>query len=161
MTTVVYAKGVLAFDSRVTAGNLVEGSIQKGRQTKNMIMAGAGSVEDLVAVMDWLETGGDEATKKNFGIAGRDVDVDVLCVDKKGKVTFYGHKLYPIEITSLFYVLGSGKELALGALEMGASAKEAVQIAAKYDTNSGGSVRTLHLDKISPKTKKKLKRRKT
>jgi ATP-dependent HslUV protease subunit HslV len=45
-----------------------------------------------------------------------------------------------------FYALGSGSRIAYGALAAGASAEEAVRIAARYDTSTGGEVVVLRRD---------------
>lgn len=49
----------------------------------------------------------------------------------------------PSEMRAPFYADGSGWEIALGAMAAGATAEEAVHIASRYDTKTGGSVTTL------------------
>jgi len=44
-----------------------------------------------------------------------------------------------------FYALGSGYQVAMGAMEFGATAEEAVRAAIKWDTGSGGDVTVLRL----------------
>ena len=43
---------------------------------------------------------------------------------------------------------GSGSHLAFGALDMGASAKEAVEMAIKRDSKSGGKVHVFDCEKM-------------
>jgi len=150
MTTVVYKNGTLAFDSKITEGNIHTCNASKGRQTKNMLMAGAGDLEDLVAAFDWLEAGGSEVTKKDYNLL-RIVNCDIITINKHGEVFHYSGSLYPVKTTAPWFALGSGQELAMGALEMGATAKEAVQIAAKYDVNTGGTIHTLSLKRLDKK----------
>jgi hypothetical protein len=68
-----------------------------------------------------------------------DEDADVIIVRPNGQLEYhdrYGwHK-----INGEFFAMGSGSELAYGALEMGASARKAVSIASKRDTNTGSKV---------------------
>lgn len=45
------------------------------------------------------------------------------------------------------FAIGSGRDFALAAMDMGASAKEAVEAAAKRDVYTGGTIRTLIIDK--------------
>jgi len=45
--------------------------------------------------------------------------------------------------THPFYAIGSGRDLAFGAMEAGASAFDAVKIACKYDLNCEGPIHTL------------------
>ncbi len=47
------------------------------------------------------------------------------------------------EICAPFYAIGSGYELAMGAMAMGASAEEAVRVAIQYDIHSGGEITVL------------------
>lgn len=159
MTTVVYRDGVLAFDSKCTDGDMYLGSVYKGRQTKKLIMAGCGNVDEVMAVFDWLEAGGTEVLKKDFGLHEREVEATVITVDKMGNVTLYESRLYPIQIDSLWYALGSGSAIATGALEMGASARKAVAVATKHDLGSGGSVRWFSCEDLSKKSKKLAKKR--
>ena len=44
-----------------------------------------------------------------------------------------------------FYAIGSGCEFATGAMEMGATAEEAVQVAIKHSTSCGGPINVLRL----------------
>lgn len=154
MTTVVYKNGCLAFDSRLVEDNICTGTIVKGRHTKNLLMAGCGACEDIVAVFDWLEAGGGEENKKKFGLA-REVKCQVLTINKNGEVISYEGQLYPMKTNSPWYALGSGSDVALGALEMGATAKEAVQVASKYDVNTGGTVHTLSIKRLQQKVSSK------
>ena len=47
---------------------------------------------------------------------------------------------FRVPMTSKIWTLGSGGDIALGAMVMGASAKEAVEIACKYNTGYGMGV---------------------
>jgi 20S proteasome alpha/beta subunit len=67
MTTICYCDGVLAFDSRITTGDMVSGSAIKGRKTKKHLIAVAGSWQDAEAFMDWVEAGAVQDDKKKFG----------------------------------------------------------------------------------------------
>lgn len=59
-------------------------------------------------------------------------DIQVLLI-MNGTV-FHIDGLY-IDIVNCFFAMGSGEEYALGAMENGASVKEAVRIACKYNIN--------------------------
>ena len=158
MTTIAYKDGILAFDSRITGGSTIHGWMTKGITTKTHIVAAAGAAQDIQAFFDWFEAGGLQADKTKFGLVDREVDIVALAVDKKGKVTIYEDRVYPTQIDSLFYAAGSGGDVALGALGAGASAVEAVRIAAKFDSATGGPIRTLKLDDL-PLTKNKRKKK--
>lgn len=50
-----------------------------------------------------------------------------------------------IQIKAPFYAEGSGADFAIGAMEMGASAEQAVQAAIKHSANCGGKIQTVKL----------------
>lgn len=142
MTTICYKAGVLTFDSKVSTDGVNIGSSIKGRKTKKFLIAAAGSCDDCDAWMDWMENGAVVTEKKNYGL-DRDCNLWAIAIDKKGRIFNYTEKCYPWLITSAFYAIGSGASFALGAMANGASAEQAVKIAAKFDAYTGGVVRTL------------------
>lgn len=143
MTTIAYKDGKLAFDSKVTAGGTHTGFMTKGKKTSKFLIAGCGSCEDLQAFIDWMDAGGVVADKKLFGLADREVDMAALVVNKKNMVFHYEGRLYPYEVNSEYHAMGSGADFALGAMASGSSAQQAVRIASKLDTSTGGVVKEL------------------
>ncbi len=165
MTTVCYKDGILAFDSRISDGEMHYGWTNKGRITNKYIMAACGSLEDMEAAMDWIEhTDGKISEKEKYGLHEREVDCEVIVVDTQGKVKFFGQRLYPTTLDALYYAIGSGAPYAMGAMAVGKSAKEAVHAAAKHDLATGGYVRQLKITnigarpKVNRTTKKKAKK---
>lgn len=165
MTTVAFRDGVLAFDSRVSDSVHV-GWKNKGRHTKKYIMAGCGLCDDIEAAMDWIEeTDGKISEKSKYDIQSRELECELIVINKEGKVMFYGTRMYPVTIDAPYYATGSGSLLALGAMAVGATSKQAVEAAIKHDLYSGGTVRTLSVSKLAGKppkkeVKKKRKKRK-
>lgn len=51
-----------------------------------------------------------------------------------------------LSITHPFYAVGSGSKYAMGAMDQGASAEQAVKIAIKYDSSCGGSIQVYKLE---------------
>lgn len=152
MTCICYRSGVLAFDTKVTEGTTFCGKMVKGRTTKEYIMAAAGDCQDIQAFFDWVEKGFKEEDKKKFGLEGREVKIQGIVIDRKGNVKIFEDRLYPYALEAPFYVFGSGGPIALGALEMGASAYRAVKAASVHDTATGGEIKLLSLRK--PKARK-------
>jgi len=71
---------------------------------------------------------------------GDDKDFDYLLLNNKGlylATGFYGPR---IKVHERFWAIGSGKDAAITAMRMGASAKEAVKIASLCDVNTGSKV---------------------
>lgn len=143
MTTICFKSGILAFDSKISGGGVAFGTGIKGVKTNKFLLAAAGSCEDCDAWLDWMKaTGGDLDTKKNYGL-DKECEMECIAIDKKGRVRWYGDKCYPYTIDGHFHALGSGYAFAMGAMAFGASAAQAVRIAAKFDTATGGTVREL------------------
>ena len=142
MTTLALKFGIIAFDSRMTQGDLVSGSVVKGVKTAKYLAAAAGDPEDIRAYLDWVKDGALKSHKAKFGL-NRKVNIEGICVSKDGTVTHYDGRLYPYKVRADFHAVGSGKDIAVGAMAAGASAYDAVKIAAKYDKNTGGRIRKL------------------
>lgn len=140
MTTIAYRDGVLAADSLVTLGGTkVHGSYQKIRRIGDYLIGTAGSVAACQAFVEWLKSG-DDAHAPPKGEYG------ALIVDPRGRVReIENGSVLPAPRGAKFFALGSGGPFALAAMYAGASATEAVKIAAKIDTNTGLPVKTLKL----------------
>lgn len=140
MTTIAYRDGVLAADSLVTLGSTkVHGSYQKIRRIGDYLIGTAGSVADCQAFVVWLKEGDDTLPppKGEYG---------ALVVGPQGKVReIENGSVLPSPRGAKFFALGSGGPFALAAMYAGATAAEAVKIAAKIDTNTGLPVKTLKI----------------
>jgi 20S proteasome alpha/beta subunit len=141
MTTVVYRDGVLASDSRVmNAGWVNTAAVPKvWREEDGSLFAVTGDYAMAVKVMKSIIAGGDG---DGLGESAR-----VIRVASNGEVTVFEEGgSFPVSGAD-FYAWGSGFPVALGALHMGASAEEAVRIAALVDPNTGGAVVSVRHDK--------------
>lgn len=140
MTTICYRDGVLAADSLVTLGSTkVHGSYQKIRRIGDYLIGTAGSVAACQAFVEWLKEGDDTHAppKGEYG---------ALIVGPRGVVReIENGSVLPRPRGAKFFALGSGGPFALAAMYAGASATEAVKIAAKIDTNTGLPVKTLKI----------------
>lgn len=141
MTTIALKDGVLAFDSLVTFGNDRIGFLNKAVKTKDFMAAGAGNAEDVVAFLAWVKSGMFEGDKPVFGL-DKQISLSAICINKRGSIFCFDDKLFPMKIKAKFYSLGSGSAFAMGAMQFGATAKEAVEVAKKLDTCTGGKIKT-------------------
>ncbi len=161
MTIICYRNGKLAADSRVTANNVVCCEVKKTFKCSGTFKtgetfrlfggaSGCPSISELfkqyyldnVHTMTTLKLRCEYLNNNpndNFNgfIAVKTNIIRLYIVNFTGLI---------IEIFTDFYAIGSGFEIALGAMEMGASAKKAVEIAIKYDGCCGGKVRILKFD---------------
>lgn len=145
MTTIVYRDGILAADRRAYSGGTVFiGYKTKIRRLKSGGLVGISTnqVGLTDAIVKYFDVGGDKPTMK-------EQDFTVLIIRANSEV-FYASDEFHLSgpLDASFFAIGSGKQFAYGALEMGATAMEAVRVAAVHDIWSGfdGSPDTLHLN---------------
>lgn len=142
MTTICYKAGIIAYDSRATAGGvIVDDEADKMTVARGVRFFIAGSPADFDRFLDIY-----------FGESDTPVDID-LC----GFAVESGGALYKFGVNKndglwkqphragCAAAIGSGGEFALGAMDCGLSAKEAVKVAMKRDTGTGGRIRTFKL----------------
>ena len=152
MTTIVYRDGVIAADSWSTLTSEAGGARRhvctkldrkriKGRE---VILTAAGEVGPALIFFDWYGS-----AKPVPDIAQVQIgDFHALIVEPDGlyEADGYFRPWRVVEADSLgFYAVGSGSKAALGALHMGADAREAVRIAALVDPYTGGDIVSMSL----------------
>ena len=141
MTTIAFKSGVLVFDSLVTQEDSYLGSMIKGIKTKKYLAAAAGNAEDVAAFLRWVETDLDMDKKPD----SVECDINAILINKKNDIILFDSGLSPYHIKTKFFALGSGGHFAMGAMAHGATALEAVKVARKLDTKTGGRIRKLSL----------------
>lgn len=136
MTVIAYKDGVMAADGQVTS----DGTIMLSNEVKCFYKDGhvfgvAGLFGEALILQKWFTNGmkGDPPTITS--------ETEGMLVSPDGIV--YGlwehQMMVPLENRD-FYVIGSGFHIATGAMEMGASAIKAVEIAIKYSIYCGGEI---------------------
>lgn len=143
MTTIAWDGTYLAADKQ--AGNhYVVGKIfpiPGGRY-----LAGAGYYDQIVEVAAWLQAGGEADKKPNFPAEGD--SSSLLLVEPSGTAYWLTWPfLRLVEINEPFAAMGSGEDLAVGAMAMGASAKKAVSIATRFDPYTGKGITCVKVKK--------------
>jgi len=136
MTTIAYKDGIIAYDSRVTAnGAIIYDDFEKRRERGGVSFFGTGAtgdIEDLVSIY-------------NGGAIAGECDATALVV-QNGQLLLIGYsdgKVWKSPVRSdRPYAIGSGVDHAYTAMDMGASAYQAVEMAMKRDTGTGGQIRT-------------------
>ena len=140
MTTIAWDGKTLAVDSMVTNGAVVVSTTEKklfldvGRFKA---IAMAGSIVQLLPLIEWIR-GGEKGDSPEMD--GTD---HLMCVTDKGKLLAFWHGCSDTGLQcDGVSAGGSGCEIALGAMDAGATAVEAVKIACKRDVYTGGRVRS-------------------
>lgn len=95
-----------------------------------------GTLDDFGRGLEWFNKGGNKPTL--------DEETSFLVVGLDG-VFIYDSKLHPQPAISPT-AIGSGFEIAIGAMDAGASPHEAIMIASRRDPYTGGSIRSLLLE---------------
>lgn len=137
MTTIAYKDGVIAYDSRISAGRtIIYDDVDKKREREGVFFFGTGSTSDI---NDLIGAYFGEEIIGECGASALVVHDGALMIIgySEGKVW-----KSPVRADKP-YAIGSGEDHAFTALDMGASAAEAVEMAAKRDTGTGGKIRTL------------------
>lgn len=141
MTIVVYRDGIMAADSLVTSGGTRTDYVNKLATNKAGWVGGAaGDFMDCRAFSKWVKAG----CKKEFKGAEVKDGLAALLLSPTGDVFYIDDTNRKTQINSATYhCVGSGRDIAMGALEMGATAEQAVAVAIKLNTSCGGIIHTL------------------
>lgn len=119
----------MAGDTAITDRDMAAGNVVKVFQRGSMMIGLSGCFSDTSAFRDWFVKG-----SRGQPPLFRDDDSEVLLAHRDGTIEWYGgdRRRYVMENT-LFTAIGSGMKIAMGAMEAGASAEEALRIACKLD----------------------------
>lgn len=138
MTTIVASLTGMAADTRVTWDDDSTSPGIKIFVCGEELIGTAGDVAAGSRFLEWYKSGGKKRKPKLTK------DFKAIKLGKDG-IFLIDHDSEWVKIDDTFYAIGSGAPYALGALSMGASVKEAVEIAAKYDNWTGGIITVLEL----------------
>lgn len=148
VTTIAFRNGVFAADSQVTV-QTDEGGSRKFRceklyrkETKDgahVIIATAGESSPSLIFVDWYGSG----KRPPKEIAG--TDFTCLVLRRDGLFEYDGY-CRGDKVLEDFYAIGSGAKAALGAMHMGATAEQAVEIACRIDPYSAPPIVTMRLE---------------
>ena len=133
MTTIIADKTGVAGDSIATSPYGLSGCSKVFRLQNSAIVGIAGTLIDWLLFIDWLR--GD--------MEGRPPpmrEVEALMLHKKILYHFDSSPT-PMKVTDTVAVIGSGAQFALGAYTAGASLKEALRIARKFDPYTAGQIK--------------------
>jgi len=134
MTVIAYRDGIIAGDSLVTSRGTRVGSTVKVRKAGSVLAAGAGQMSKVQGFLDWFSAG----AKENPPAMGEEAEGILVC---DGKILTWQDDWDMLNAD--FYAIGSGAQIALGAMAQGASAALACRIACDLDTGCGGPITVL------------------
>lgn len=143
MTIIAYRDGVLCADSQTNIGHRKGGRVQKIARSPDGSIGGASGDGDLTAhFVCWIEAGAVGTAPPALATPGDGLGV---LVRPSGAIFYWWGRndLYPVE--DEFLAIGAGDDIAIGAMAMGASARQAVEIAITWNRTCGGPVQELCL----------------
>lgn len=145
MTTIAYKDGVIAYDSRKCAGSVIyDNDFEKCIERSGIYFWFTGCTSDI-----------DDLINVYFGAEPRkNIECTILVWDSETLHTCSvdENACFWREPLSLYkpHAMGSGSSHAWTAMDMGASAAQAVEMAMKRDTYTGGRVRTFKIPGFEP-----------
>lgn len=138
MTTIAYRQGVMAGDRATKYGSITGHETTKVVRREDGALCGAcGTTTIAAAFRRWFLAGEDAASKPSLGDDKE--DIHAIIARPSGVVEIYDRMGWSV-IEGDFHAIGSGTEIALGAMAMGADAAKAVRIAATFGV---GDVRSI------------------
>ncbi len=145
MTVIVWDGKTLAADKRASNQGTIF-TVTKIRKIRGNLVGAAGDFTSCVTVLKWFEDGADE-TKYPECQKDKDRWVPLVVITPDKKILRYeGGDPVPYEIEQVYYAYGSGRDYAIGALAMGATAVQAVEAACQWDSGCGNGIDTLEFD---------------
>ena len=137
---------IVAWDGKSIACDSMSISGEYKQETEKMrtlkdgtILAWTGPYENGLGLIDWWNAGAVQDEWPVF--QSKDGDWARLIVAKGNEVVEYEQLPYPQPVTTPYAAWGSGRDFAIGALAMGATAKEAVEVACKHCLSCGPPIR--------------------
>lgn len=143
MTTIAYRNGVIASDSGMIILDAKVGITQKiARHPEHGLAGGAGNASWVTKFLKWHEDGqrgdppeaqvDDEAIDRGI-VVTPDAPMAIKVFEPGGMHV----------VTTEYYALGTGREVALGVMWKGGTARDAVKAALELDRNTFGPMRAL------------------
>ena len=151
MTTIAYRDGVMATDTLAVGGDLYRGKVRKIQRLEDGSLLGiAGDAGYHCFFEKWLLN---KPTWENRPRLPENSDISLLFVRRDGRIFHSAERLVLVEVETEFIAIGSGGDLAMGAMGAGSTARQAVEIAARFDCFTGGNIDEFRLS--APRQPKK------
>lgn len=137
MTTIAVRDGVMAADTQST-GSFHQRVKKIAKLPDGSLVGTAGNTDECQRAIEWLCSDGSVKQPKIPG-------AHLIFLRPNGSIWLGEGTFEPYRVMGKFSAIGSGGAIAIGAMEAGATAAEAVRIAAKHDGNTSGPFNTLKL----------------
>lgn len=108
-----------------------------------MLIGMSGGSDFCAAFLEWFKAG---RPVHDFPESQKHDDYACALVIDGGRVFTYDRTPYPVEMLEPICAIGSGREVALGAMYFGATAAQAVAAAARWMECCGNGIDTMTLE---------------
>lgn len=144
MTVIVWDGVSIASDKMVCNGSTAQ-AVTKIFRIGSELMGLTGNLSIGMEMIEWYREG---AQPEKYPTSNRTEDKGCSLIVIKGprNVWKYESSPYPFLFEAKYCAFGSGDQVALGALYMGATAAEAVQAAIIYESNCGCGIDELKFE---------------
>lgn len=142
--------GVLASDTRCSADGVMFG-VTKFRRVGKGVVGAAGDWDDILRFWELIE--GKTKTAKESGL-NDDSELEAIELHPEG-IFLYAASGKRYLIKDDFFAIGSGAPYAIGAMAMGASPKEAVALASRFDPATGGEIEVIPMKAANARSNRK------
>lgn len=137
MTTIVCNRTGMAADRRATGTHIMR--VTKVFRVNGSLIGVSGNLEQALRFVEWRRT---PEAKPTFSEA---TNFAALELTPEGEIRYWGAEMVAVPIENEYFAVGSGSGYALGAMAMGASLKDAIKVAARFDEATGSEVQTMSL----------------
>lgn len=150
MTCIAWDGNSIAADKQATEGGLRHVTtkikrIEKGK-FKGYLMAGAGCTSQANHMMAWFELGAEPESFPKYQDT-EDLSAQLLVIAPSKEILRFDFNPIPCVFYDEVYAMGSGRDVAMGAMAMGADAKQAVEIASEICSGCGMGIDVIQLKK--------------
>lgn len=140
MTAIAYSAGTMAADTQCVDLH-VKWHSPKIVKHQGYLLGAAGECPPLADLVRWFFLAPGKPTRPKI----EGLDFRMLVVTPRRQIQIWDNRGNYEPIRTKFWAIGAGAECCLAALDMGASAPEAVRKAIKFSEHCGGRVTTCKL----------------
>ena len=137
MSVIAYDGKVIAADKQATCGDLIRTVTKLVRLESGVILGWTGSQDRGLTLARWWREGADPESYPEFQL---EEDWCRLVVLQNGRLVTYEQSPDCFEMLERCQAFGSGRDFAIGAMEVGASAVRAAEVACKFSAGCGCGV---------------------
>ena len=145
MTTIAWRDDLMAADSQSEMGGIKSRNETKLHRVRDALIGISGEAFSGDLFLQWYSDGAKPLRLTELPDIDKEDEFDALVLTRKG-VFVAGRYFNLIRVNDPFIAIGSGAMAAMAAMYCGKNAIQAVQIASRCDTDTGGTVRHMRLE---------------